>query len=342
MAVKLEDNQKFEVRDASDSAVVQIDSDGNASFSGRLSSSNLETNDASISGNLNASEASVSGTLRAKKLIADEIVGLPPASPSATYISNYYLATQSAEASSSALLNNLALGDLSVNNLTINGGVTSFGTASFYDLAVASNIFIGAQFSISDTSINVLGEDLKLQPLKQGGIAFVGGEVYIDPQGNLTVAGNARFAKDVEVAGKLSANIIAPLPGKDLVVDLASGSGQLNIEGNVSSSGSATFGKLNLGLVSPALAISDTELIATGSAGTAFINPYKTEVTIINSLVTENSLIYITPVGPTAGSSMYLLRQTGNDPANGIEGSFTVGLSQPGIQNTKFNYLIVN
>ncbi|KKR94424.1 MAG: hypothetical protein UU45_C0010G0002 [Candidatus Levybacteria bacterium GW2011_GWA2_41_15] len=253
------------------------------------------------------------------------------------------------------------VGSLNAENAVFSQSLISYGTSSFYDIGIASQISVGAQLTISDTAINVLGDDLKLQPLKQGGIALVGGEVYIDPSGNMTVKGNATFAKDVEVRGRLSANIISPLQGRDLVVELGSTNQELgnrnssfiihnssrsgvlavDSQGNLTASGSATFGKLNLGLVAPALAVSDTEVIATGSAGVAFIKPYQTEVTVINSLVTENSLVYITPVGSTSGN-LYLLRQTGNNPENGIEGSFTVGISQPGIQNLNFNYLIVN
>ncbi|KKR76517.1 MAG: hypothetical protein UU21_C0008G0024, partial [Candidatus Levybacteria bacterium GW2011_GWA2_40_8] len=290
--------------------------------------------------------------------IADEIEGLN-ASPSAitnNYITNLYASSSAKASTSGTLLGSLAIGDLSVDNLAINTGITSFGTSTFYDLSVASNIFIGAQFSISNTSINVLGDDLKLQPLKQGGIAFVGGEVYIDPQGNLTVQGNARFAKDVEIQGRLLTSLISPLPGGDLVFQLDNEDGSessqirnskfeirnstesallsLNERGDLVASGAATFGKLNLGLVSPALALSDTELIATGSAGVAFIKPYKTEVTVVNSLVTENSLIYITPVGITL-QAPYLVRQKEDE-------SFTVGVPTATTSEIKFNWLIIN
>ena len=378
IAVKLNDNEgksKFEIRDASDSAVVSIDSLGNATFSGQLTSDKLTTKNVRSEGLEVSSDASVSGTLRAKRIIADQIEGLSAnaASVSANYITNnnYYTASQSGSfafteadgyVSVASFAAQLAqVGSLNAENAVFSQSLISYGTSSFYDIGIASQISVGAQLTISDTAINVLGDDLKLQPLKQGGIALVGGEVYIDPSGNMTVKGNATFAKDVEVRGRLSANIISPLQGRDLVVELGSTNQELgnrnssfiihnssrsgvlavDSQGNLTASGSATFGKLNLGLVAPALAVSDTEVIATGSAGVAFIKPYQTEVTVINSLVTENSLVYITPVGSTSGN-LYLLRQTGNNPENGIEGSFTVGISQPGIQNLNFNYLIVN
>lgn len=99
-------------------------------------------------------------------------------------------------------------------------------------------------------------------------------------------------------------------------------------------SGAANIGKLNFNLVSPALAVSNTEVIATGSAGTTFVKAYQTEVTIDNPLVTSKSLIYITPVGQSI-ITPYLLRQV--DKA-----SFTVGIPVTQSTDTTFNWLIIN
>ena len=181
----------------------------------------------------------------------------------------------------------------------------------------------------------------------------MGGLVYFDTDGNLKVGGSATFAKDVTVKGTLAANIISPLPGNDLTLQTgnsnlqvrgASNSAVLSVNplGDFVASGAATIAKLNLSLVQPAFALSPTELVATGSAGTAQITPYQTQVTIDNNLVTDKSLIYITPVGQTYGQNTYLLRQTPDDPLNGIKASFTVGIDNPIPSTIKFNYLIVN
>jgi hypothetical protein len=183
----------------------------------------------------------------------------------------------------------------------------------------------------------------------------MGGLVTIDTDGNLKVGGSAEFAKNVTVNGTLAAGVISPLPGKDLNVDLGNTNSSLNVKGASNSavlsvnnlgdfvaSGAATIAKLNLSLIQPALAVSPTEIIATGSAGTANITPYQTQVTIDNASVTDKSLIYITPVGTISGQSVYLLRQTANDVLNNIQGSFTVGTGNPIPSAIKFNYLIVN
>lgn len=381
-------DSKFVIHNSSSSAVVTIDSNGSATFSGQISADGISANQASISGNLSASDArldsvtarqaSISGTLQTSKLVADDLIlsedaliKLGASLSAAT--SNLQLASSTAsdsaisqkpEASSSGQLaivsNSAQLSNATIEQLTVTSGLMSFGPSSFFEASVADRLFIGAQLSLADNSINVLGSNLQIQPLKQGGVSFLAGLVEIDSEGNLKVDGNAYFAKDVEIEGRLLANIIAPLPDKDIVLELASQGDPLepqirvnnsshsailtiDAQGNINASGAGTFNKLNLDFVPEALALSPTEVLATGSAGTAFVKANNYEVTVLNELVTESSLIYITPVGTNIAQQVYLLRQTPENPAfPGVQGSFTVGIDTPITSNVKFNYLIIN
>jgi deoxycytidylate deaminase len=90
-----------------------------------------------------------------------------------------------------------------------------------------------------------------------------------------------------------------------------------------------------LNFVKDALAVSDTEVIATGSAGVASIAAHKNEVTIDNRLVTDKSLIYITPTSATGNQVLFLQRQV-----NGK--SFTVGIENQSQNAIPFNWIIVN
>ena len=173
----------------------------------------------------------------------------------------------------------------------------------------------------------------------------------MDTNGDLAVAGNANFSQDVSVNGVLGTNYISPLADRDLTVSLksqtnpqqkfqvnnASNSAVFAVDqsGDVAASGSGTFAKLNFDLVQQALAVSDTEAVASGSAGTAVLNRYHTEITIDNPNVTQKSLIYITPVGDTDNMVVSLLRQV---PGK----SFTVGVSTPIAKDILFNWIIVN
>ncbi len=238
--------------------------------------------------------------------------------------------------------------NLSADTAMFNQGLVSLGTTSLGDTTVTGQLSIGTNLILADSSVNVLGSSFEIQSLRQGGVNFEGGLIAIDTDGNLMVNGNAVFSKN------LAANVISPLSNdrnltiklgensqdsalatSNLAVQNASGSGVFSIDqlGNILASGAATIGKLNLTAAQPALAVSNTEQIATGSAGTAAIKANHTEITIDNKLVTNRSLIYITPVG--ASSVPYLLRQVTNT-------SFTVGIPTSQFTDTTFNWLIVN
>ena len=322
LTVKLSSSEgsSFVIQNSSGSAVATIDSNGNASFSGSLFSS----------------EASVSGTLRAKKIIADEIEGNSPISD---YIDISTLSSQF-----------VYIDNLNATTASFAQGLIALGPSSVTDISVAGQLSIGTNLILADNSINVLGHDLEIQPLKQGGVSFLSGLIYIDIDGNLKVSGNAEFAKNVTVWGKLASGIIAPIPNQDLILDLgtesdnsklvvknSTGSSILSINkfGDLVASGSGTFSKLNLNITKPALAISAIEITATGSAGIATISAYQKELTINNSLITEKSLIYITPRIDTGNVILYLLRQV-----PGV--SFTVGVNTSLNKSISFNWLIIN
>lgn len=275
----------------------------------------IEANSANI-GALSAQDANVNGTLRAKELIADHLT-----------LSDDTLATLSA---------------LFINNFA------NSPTTTLMDLTVANRLFVGPTLSLADNTINVLGSNLELQPLKMGGISFVGGQVKIDTDGNLRVGGNIVAEKDLQVLGKIVAETLSPADGKNIIVQLddkdvpgnqfqvrASNSAVLSInnKGDIQSSGDATFKKLNVNESTQYKIVSDTEIVANGAAGVAEIKDGETTLTIDNPLITENSLIYVTPRIPDA--TLYIVKQTPNQ-------SFTVGLSQILGKNVPFNWIIVN
>jgi hypothetical protein len=217
--------------------------------------------------------------------------------------------TLATNASSSAIIHD---SEFMIQNSNFEG-LIAFGPTSLADTSITGHLSIGATI-FQDNSINAMGAVLELQPLRQGALSLMGGLVYIDTNGDLKVDGNAHFAKDVAVGGDLIA------------------------------SGSATFSKLNLSIAKNALALSSKEIIATGSAGHGFVRAREAEITINNRLVTDKSLIYITPVGTPSGQAPFLLRQVpdGTWLRQAPEGSFTVGIASASAANTPFNWLIIN
>lgn len=140
---------------------------------------------------------------------------------------------------------------------------------------------------------------------------------------------NGIFADIQRQNSVLAEKIISPLADSNLTIN------PINQTEDVVASESGTFTKLNFNLVQPAQTLSLTELIASSSAGKAFISSGQTEVTIINTLVTGKSLIYLTPVGTPSAQSPFLIRQTPQE-------SFTVGVQSPTPNPISFNWLIVN
>jgi hypothetical protein len=354
---------------ASSSAVAVIDNQGNATFSGTLAARGVQSSELNV-----YNDATISGTLHVGKVIADEIVGATSSATYVTNVTNIYNSTQSANSNFGLIPGTTSIGtssetigqqtaggyiDISsysgqltyVDNLAVatasfSQGLMVFGPTSLSDTSIVGQLSIDGNLILANDSVNVLGADLNLQPLRQGGLSIMGGLVYIDTNGNLKIGGNADFAKNVTVNGTLATNIISPLPGNDLSLDTgnsnlnvnnASNSSVLSVNslGDLVASGAATIAKLNLSLIQPAFAISPTEIVATGSAGTASITPYNTQVTIDNPSVTGKSLIYITPTSNTNNQVLYLLRQAPGQ-------SFTVGLQNPSVAPIPFNWIIVN
>jgi hypothetical protein len=372
IGLKLDNNKLFVLNGntASSSAVATIDNQGNATFSGQLTSGSLNT----------LGDATISGTLHAGKILASDIEGLnvTASTVSAQYItnitniystgsafgSNFGLVTGQATPGTSSGISSqqLASGgyidissfsgqlayvdNLGAANAAFSQNLTVFGQTSLSDTSIVGQLAVNGSLILADNGINVLGSDLNLQPLRQGGLSIMGGLVYIDTDGNLKVGGNATFAKNVTVNGTLATNVVSPLPGSDLNLNTgnsnlqvtnASNTAVLSVNplGDLIASGEGTFSKLNLGLVQPALAVSPTELTASGSAGTANVSAYQTQVTIDNPNVTDKSLIYITPTSSTNNQVLYLLKQVPGE-------SFTVGLQNPSVTPIPFNWIIVN
>jgi len=351
-------NTAFIIKNSDSQNVAVINSHGDASLSGKLTAQDIGAK------NLNSENASVSGVLRASKIIADQIESLEAKSASRATDLNSTDFTGAAifQIKPEELSQILNLATFSANLAYIDEirssrgyfeqGLISLGPSSLSNVSVVGELSVDSNLVLANRSINVLGADLELQPLRQGGVSFLSGLIYIDLDGNLKVSGKAEFTKDLKIGGTLFANLIAPIPDQDLVFTLKSGKNStspnfqirnssnsavlsINEYGDIISSGSGTFSKLNFSLVEKALAISETEALATGSAGTAVIKSGQKEITIFNKSVTDKSLIYITPATDTYNLVLYLIRQV-------PDVSFTVGVNTPLPRDILFNWFILN
>ncbi len=347
-----------------------LEVEGNASITGQLATNSLTTTD-----------ATVSGTLRVDTLIADnlsaleaQVASLSAGSTAITLPSEESIASliatgiQSTYAEIASLSAGVAfVPDLKTDFLQVNQGLIALAPSSLSDTSITGQLSINGSLILSENSVNVLGADFHIQPLRQGGVSFEGGLITMDTDGNLYTAGNATFAKNVTVGGNLATNFLSPIPGNDLEITLpatstqlaqgtgssfvvknASGSGVLSINqlGDLVASGAGQFKELaasSLNIVRGAQAdTSFNETVASGSAGTGIVTAYYTERTIVSPFVTEDSLIYITPTSDTSGITPYVSRQVAHDAQNEVQGSFTVTLPQTSVSDIKFNWWIVN
>lgn len=365
IALKLDSNKVliFNPQETTDSTIAEIDNKGNARFAGDLEAKN----------------ASFSGTLRAGKIVADDIEGLDEkiASIAASInnlnsINTYNTASSSAinvASSSSNFDTNQSLSYMQnakyqipdLNSLfpVFNQGIIALGASSLTDVSINGSIYLGQNTFISENSINSIGTNLELQPLRQGNLSIMGGLATIDTEGNLSVKGNASFAKDVEVKGILSVNIISPVPNSDLIVNLAGENNNskfiikgeddnqvlsVNKLGDLIASGAAKFKDLATETLTVIRGVqadtSITETTASGSAGTAVIKANQTERTITTPYVKKDSLIYVTPVSDTEGLVPYVARQI--PESKKTKGSFTIQISSTTTKDIRFNWWIIN
>lgn len=250
----------------------------------------------------------------------------------------------------------LGLEKIDTQDATVSNTFAVLGRTTLSDVGITGKITAGLM-SIDGldaegfASINTSSGPLKFQSNGFNGVDFMNGKVAIDPNGNLEVNGNAYFAKDVTVKGKLAANIIAPVPGSDLTVQNNSGRDVVKVSqnGDVTASGSARFaedvdarrGKFaNINIVRGAQAdTSVTETKANGSAGKGIIKAKQKERTIYTPYVTKHSLIYVTATSDTQKMTPYVARQTAQEDG---KGSFTIQIPNIVSKDITFNWWIVN
>ncbi|MBA3724055.1 MAG: site-specific integrase [Candidatus Levybacteria bacterium] len=242
----------------------------------------------------------------------------------------------------------LGLEKLDTKEITVSNTLSVLGRTTLSDVGITGKVTIGLMSieGLNDAgtaSINTSAGPLMIQSNGFNGVDFLNGKVAIDTSGNLKVNGNAFFAKDVTVKGKLAANIIAPVPGSDLTVQNNNGASvvSVNQRGDVSASGAGKFANINI-IRGAQADTSITETNANGSAGKGVIKAKQKERTIFTPYVHTQSLIYVTATSDTQKMSLYVARQKANDPSNGTKGSFTMQIPTSVNKDISFNWWIVN
>lgn len=371
-------DSKFQIINSQDIPIASIDSSGNATFAGEI-----DAQSASISGSLEAEE------IRAKKIIADEIVGLEgkfgnlvTSTISATYITQnitqYIQPTLSPTPTPSIELSppatesgftntdieqmiqeiletaseatpQASLGNVTDDELQVRQSLSVLGTTSLANTTIAGTLNIGGSVLIADGTINTTASPLYIQNLGMAGVDILGGKIVINASGDVTIENN------VTIQGRLALKDIVPLPDNDITINLSPSSTEssrlasLLIKGpedkivaSIDASGSATFAKVNIiadaQASPPVITAESPETNAT--AGEAVLATGQTEVTIKSALITEKSLIYVTPTTDTSNKVLFIKGKKATDAVD--IGWFKIGIDAALPTEIKFNWWIIN
>jgi Concanavalin A-like lectin/glucanases superfamily len=356
IAVKLGDGQTFGVYTEEGTPAATFDSEGNATLTGELRAAKIHL-EGERSSHLPGDaalevegDASISGTLYADRIMTrfGELTSSPSAIINKITIQQFANATPSAEASISALL---ALGadvdDANVmieKDYTFTEGVSILGDTMLGNTTITGSILANA-IHLDNNSIETFSDTLYLQKSRLASLDIMGGTIVVTNTGDVLINGNVDITGNLNVHGVLGVSTLSTLSDLSIqfkaspsafakllikdsdnrVVASIDASGSAKFLGNIEASGSGTFTKVNIA--------TGQESTASASIGQGLLRVSQTSVTIYNSSVTADSLIFITPTTVT-DRILSVVDKT--------LGSFTVGTTSAPSIDIKFNYWVIN
>ncbi len=319
----------------------------------QLITNNLEASEASVSNlyadNIITKDGSISDVMANKvSSLRDELTNLiassqsTPSAISGTSImslsSGWYMdiASDSAKIEGDlALTNNLIVGA----KLTVNGD-TQLGNAFI------TGTFTTGEIAIKENFIETTNTALYLQPSNTGSVHIMGDTLVIADNGEVQING------DLKISGSLIANLIT---ANEIQTDKLT-TNELN--SNQLTSNELTSDKLNIATDSASqiiiaesgfgyLATSSAQLVSNATAGTSVLPADKTELIIKNNKLTQNSIVYLTPVGSTNNQVVYLKEkmvysetELQNNPD--LQNYFIIALDQYLDKDITINWWIIN
>ncbi|NCN06974.1 MAG: hypothetical protein GW946_03995, partial [Candidatus Pacebacteria bacterium] len=229
------------------------------------------------------------------------------------------------------------------------------GTGYIADsLGVGNKLFVGNGLEFSDGIIaynptDVEQPTLYIQPSGKGTISLLAGLMTLSDDGTVAINGNLNVAGTLE-ADTLLTNLLQPAdfgnPFQVQVAGIATESGQVKQSrfeiinelgtpvATISAQGKADFaGGIGVGSETQT-ASSSGEITTDKTSGKARIAAGTSELTIHAAGLTEQSLIYVTPVGSTDNQVLYVKNQQ--------DGFFVVGFDSLAVVDVPFNWWMVN
>ena len=261
-----------------------------------------------------------------------------------------------------ALLSNYELGSMNYGkDQAVPESVTIAVSLSVLNsLSVSGQLMASGPLLVGTDGISTTSDTLYIEKSKSANLDIMNGTIVVNTVGDVIITGNLAISGNVAIGGVLGVNRLSPTNG-DLTLDLTryggtgtessdlvdrfgrflieregktvaaiTASGSATFAGDIIASGSGTFSKLMIAGVA-----TSSGQMGTPSAGLATIPAGSTQVTIPNTLVTEKSLIYVTPISSTANQVLYIYRKRGGE-------DFTVAVDQALETAVTFNWWIIN
>jgi hypothetical protein len=326
----------------------------------------LQANEASISGTLYATH--IDGLDNQISAAAQQAVDAATASGAITYTQPQNIADliasllPSNDASTEGILaqlnaqtgKNLTTADVSapkvaiVEDLLNVKGLAEFSTANF-----SNGLSIGSTLNLSQNSIDATNTTLYLEPSGSGSINLLAGVMTLESNGLVTITGNLYVSDAIYSKEQHTSSLsLSPIdPNTSMPAEPASNSGGLgkllalyddkgNLVSSIDASGSAAVKQLiteQVVVAAPASSSSGTlggNEQSNATAGTAILPANATSITISNTNVTDNTLIYITPVSNTHNQVLYVSSKSAGQ-------GFTVSTNAGIGQDITFNYWLI-
>ncbi|MFZ5366523.1 MAG: phage integrase SAM-like domain-containing protein [Patescibacteria group bacterium] len=228
------------------------------------------------------------------------------------------------------------------SDLKITANLKVLGRTSLADTTVAGQLMVDGAVVIDSTGINSLPSSvLRLQSSGWGPVDILAGKMTIDTDGNVQVAGNLAVGGEISASGlvlkrsNLSGGSTSPEEsafGKLLAIQNPLGETVASID----ASGSAQFASLVIAAdYSATQSASLAEIRTNATSGLGILPAGSTEFTIFNPKVSENTLVYLTPVSDTQNKVLYVSAKKSGE-------WFKVGIDTPIDQEIRFNWWIIN
>jgi len=216
------------------------------------------------------------------------------------------------------------------------------GQATITDLNVTNVLSINQELLLTSSSISTLSDTLYLQPSGVGSINFLAGLMTLDSSGQAVINGNLTVNGNL-IADQAEFEQLTLQPqqsGFSRLLQINDSQG--NSLASIDSSGSAEFKDITTEMLTiasaessaSATASTSTSITTNATAGKAILPANSTEFTINNAHVTDQTLVYVTPVTDTQNQVLYVKSKKASE-------WFKVAINQPLPYDLEFNWWII-